>query len=75
MITTQTSEKQTGAFSRIQRPFEPLAPANIRAHTRRAMIKPPKRNMLSGGGWAPINIEGLGTGFLGRIKAWFRGEI
>jgi hypothetical protein len=75
MITTQTTEKQTGAFSRIQRPFGPLAPSNIRAHTRRGMIKPPRRNMLSGGGWEPISINGASTGILGRIKAWFRGEI
>jgi len=75
MITTQTSEKQTGAFSRIQRPFGPLAPSSIFAHTRRAMIKPPKRNMLSGGGWTPISIEGPGAGVLSRIRAWFRGEI
>lgn len=76
MITTQLPDKQTGAFSRIQRPFEPLSPFALRAHTRRGMIKPPKRNMLSGGGgWEPISIEGPGTGPLSWIRAWFRGEI
>jgi hypothetical protein len=74
MITTQTSEKQTGAFSRIQRPFGPLAPGNIRLHTQRGRIRPPKRNMLAGG-WEPVSIEGAGGGILNRIRAWFRGEI
>jgi len=75
MITTQTPEKQTGAFSRIQRPFGPLAPSTLHARTRRSMIKPPKRNLLSGGGWEPISIDGSSTGIFGRIRAWFRGEI
>jgi hypothetical protein len=76
MITTQTPEKQTGAFSRIQRPFAPLSPSCLCARTRRGMIKPPKRNLLAGGGgWEPISINGASTGILGRIKAWFRGEI
>lgn len=76
MITTQLPDKQTGAFSRIQRPFEPISPSSIFLRTRRGMIKPPKRNMLSGGGgWEPISIEGPGTGLLSRIRAWFRGEI
>ena len=75
MITTQTSEKQTGAFSRIQQPFAPLSPSCLCARTRRGMIQPPKRNLLAGGGWQPISIDGASGGIIARIRAWFRGEI
>jgi len=65
MITTQTSEKQTGAFSRIQQPFAPLAPESVLQRVQRRTIQPPIRNMLAG--WMP-------TSMLGRIRAWLRGE-
>ena len=67
MITTQTSEKQTGGFSRIQQPHAPLAPGRIWARVQRRSIQPPIRNMLAGAA-APTSI-------FGRILAWFRGEI
>lgn len=67
MITTQTSEKQTGAFSRIQHPFVPLAPGSVLARVRAGkQPEPPLRNMLAGP--EPTSI-------FGRILAWLRGEI
>jgi hypothetical protein len=66
MITTETPDKQTGGFSRIQQPFAPLAPANVAARVQRGSIQPPIRNMLAG--WMPTSI-------FGRVKAWLRGEL
>lgn len=68
MITTQTSEKQTGAFSRIQQPFAPLAPERIRARTERRRVQPPMRNMLAGSRPGPRSPAGW-------IYAWLRGEL
>lgn len=66
MITAQNQGQQTGAFSRIQNPFAPLAPSAIRLHVQRRYVQPPTRNMLAGAG--PTSIWG-------RVAAWFRGEI
>lgn len=66
MIATQTPEKQTGGFSRIQQPFAPISPYAIRERVLRRRIRPPVRNLL--GGATPV-------GLWGKIRAWFRGEI
>ena len=75
MIIPQLTDKATGAYSRIQAPLAPLAPATIAARTKPPANFPVIRNELQGCGCCGSDLGDLGFGFglIDRIKAWFRG--